>query len=162
MYIFNSERSPENRRNLVESKRDYKRYERQVRRKYLRSEGDRLSVLRKSNPRQFYKAFKKDSRSPPTDLVLNDFFEHFKFVCNNDVYNTVADTDRSVSCIFDELDAPISCDEVSKILKKAKPGKSPGIDNLLNEYFSKFSSTFVPILSRLFNVIHFLNAGLKE
>jgi hypothetical protein len=41
LYIFNSERSSEHKCSLIEAKGEYKRYERQSRRKYLRSEGNR-------------------------------------------------------------------------------------------------------------------------
>jgi hypothetical protein len=86
-------------------KREYKRYERQSRRKYLRSEGNRINLLSKINPKQFHKAFKKNSRSPITSLSLDNFFEHFKSVCSNDV-----DTDHNLSvqtecCVFKELGA---------------------------------------------------------
>ena len=123
-------------------------------------------TIRKNNPKQLYNAFKQNSRSPPTDLDLNDVFVHFKSICNNDVNNTDAGVDRAQSCIFEVLDAPISCEEVSNVLKKVKSGKSPGIDNLLYEYFCKFSGIFTPLLSRLFNIIfdqvHFQHVGQKE
>jgi hypothetical protein len=151
--IFNTERSPENRINLVEAKGNYKHYERQSRRKYLRSEGNRVSLLRKINPKQFHTAFSKKYRSPPSNLCLSDFFEHFKSVCSNDTGNKDTNFDHSHSCVFEELDVPISDDEVSNVLKKLKSGKSPGIDNLLYEYFCKFCDVFTPLLSRLFNVI---------
>ena len=153
LHIFNSDRSSEHRCSLIEAKGEYKRYERQARRKYLRSEGNRINLLRKINPKQFHKAFKKKSRSPITSLSLDNFFEHFKSVCNNDVDTDHNLGDQTECYIFNELDAPISREEVCHALKKTKAGKSPGVDNLLNEYFSKFCDTFTPLLSRLFNII---------
>ena len=148
-YVFHATcLRPENRCNLVEAKGDYKRYERQSRRKYLRAEGNRISLLRKINPKQFHKAFSKKSRFPSTDLRLSNFYEHFKSVCSNNVGNYDINSEHNDSCVFEELDVSISCDEVGNVLKNLKAGKSPGIDNLLYEYFYKFCDVFTPLLSR--------------
>ena len=56
----------------------YKKYERRLKRNYLRFEGNRISYLMKNNPSGFYGLFKRRSRTPPTDLTLNDFNNNFK------------------------------------------------------------------------------------
>ena len=38
-------------------------------------------------------------------------------------------------CIFEELDCCISKTEIVEALDRAKMNKSPGVDNVLNEYF---------------------------
>ena len=156
MFSFNSDRTPVNRLSLVEAKRKYKRHERFVKRRYFRSEGDRISMLRRRNPKLFYQYFKRKSNCPQNDLKLDDFFEHFKVVCNDDAAATAADgnsSDEDNVPVYDELDVPITYDEINNVLKSAKLGKSPGIDNTLNEFFVKFKEPFVPILLKLFNAI---------
>ena len=66
-----------NRVRLVETKREYKRYERRLKRNYLRFEGIKMSYLMKNNTSEFYGLFKRRSRTPPTDLTLNYFYNHF-------------------------------------------------------------------------------------
>lgn len=44
-------------------------------------------------------------------------------------------------------------DDVCNVLKKMKVGKSPAVDNLLNEYICKFRGIFIPLLSCLFNIL---------
>ena len=47
----------------------------------------------------------------------------------------------------------ISKTEIVEALDRAKMNKSPGVDNVLNEYFCKFKDVFVPMLYTLFNLI---------
>ena len=78
-----------NRVRLVETKRKYKRYERKLKRNYLRFEGNRISYLMKSYPNEFYSLFKRRSRTPPTDLTLMDFYNHFKELGTNKKLMTI-------------------------------------------------------------------------
>ena len=78
LFVFSKDRCMSNRVRLVEMKRKYKRYERRLKRNYLRFEGNRISYLMKNNSSEFYGLFKRCSRTPLTDLTLNDFYNHFK------------------------------------------------------------------------------------
>ena len=83
LFVFSKNRCMGNRVRLVKMKRKYKRYERRLKRNYLRFEGNRISYLMKNNPSEFYGLFKRRSRTPSTDLTLNDFYNHFKELGTN-------------------------------------------------------------------------------
>ena len=70
LFVFSKDRCMSSRVRLVETKRKYKRYERRLKRNYLRFEGSRISYLMKNNPSEVYSIFKRRSRTPPTYLTL--------------------------------------------------------------------------------------------
>ncbi|VDI67252.1 Hypothetical predicted protein [Mytilus galloprovincialis] len=86
------------------SKRQYKRLENKLKRKYKRQEGDMIATLRKSDPKKYYKLFQK-KRAKTSDVSLPEFFEHFRNLVTNDGINVTVDTPESVSdATYDELD----------------------------------------------------------
>lgn len=48
---------------------------------------------------------------------------------------------------------PISEEEIVKVIKKSKAGKSPGSDGYTYEFYKEFQHILIPILSRVFNDI---------
>ena len=156
--IFNRDHSNFNRTDLIEKKREYKRYATRMKRHYYRYEGNKLCYMRKNNPKKFYKLFKK---KPSTRCTINsdEFFQYFKNICNTDNVIQVDANDNldTTNAVFEELDKVIDVDEVVRVLKNLKCGKATGFDTLLNEYFAKFKDVFSPVLARLFNSI--LNCG---
>jgi hypothetical protein len=75
---FNKNRSNENRRSLNLAKQRYKYLENKLKRQYKNQQGNMLSKLRKSNPRRFYRKFKKRKKPVIHDISLEKFEEHFK------------------------------------------------------------------------------------
>ena len=59
------------------SKRQYKRLENKLKRKYKCQEGDMIAALGKSDPKKYYKLFQK-KRAKTSDASLSDFLEHFR------------------------------------------------------------------------------------
>ena len=107
----------------------------------------------KNNPSEFYGLFKRRSRTPPTDLTLNDFYNHFKELGTNKNANDYIEISNVEECVYQELDYPINEIEVQAVIANLKSKTSAGKDNLLNEYFITFKDVFVPLLVHLFNVI---------
>ena len=79
----------------------------------------------------------------------------------DEYFNADADvTDRlhailneDVVCAFDELNLPLTCDELQEAIKQLKCGKSGGEDLLLNEFFIYGFQELRPYLLNLFNYI---------
>ena len=85
---------------------------------------------------------------------MSDFYNHFKNITAETSSNITDDVEAdNQECVYNELDASITQEEVCKILLKLKCNKSPGADNLLNEYFIHFKDILVPLIVQLFNVI---------
>ena len=107
----------------------------------------------KHNPSEFYGLFKRCSRTPSTDLTLNDFYNNFKELGTNKNANDYIEISNVEECVYQELDYPITEKEVQAVIANLKSKMSAGKDNLLNEYFITFKEVFVPLLVSLFNVI---------
>ena len=60
-------------------------------------------------------------------------------------------------CVFDELDADITADEIIKAIYELKMDKSHGPDCLLNEFFIEYKDFIIPHLCTIFNAV--LNSG---
>ena len=79
--------------------------------------------------------------------VVNEESENF---CSNYDFNTD-------ECNFNELDRPITSEEIEKVVQKLKRNKSFAGDQLLNEYFIESLDILSGHLVDLFNAI--LNSG---
>ena len=153
LYTFNRDKNVENHQILIMSKRQYKRLENKLKRKYKRQEGDMIATLRKSDPKKYYKLFQK-KRAKNSDVSLSEFFEHFRNLVTNDGINVTVDTLESVSdATYDELDQIITQDEILKCISNLKRGKSHGIDGTFNELFIEFKDILLPFLEEIFNKI---------
>ncbi|VDI62333.1 Hypothetical predicted protein [Mytilus galloprovincialis] len=153
LYTFNRDKNVENHRILIMSKRQYKRLENKLKRKYKRQEGDMIVTLRKSDPKKYYNLFQK-KRAKTSDVSLSEFFEHFRNLVTNDGINVTVDTPESVSdATYDELDQIITQDEILKCISNLKRGKSHGIDGTFNELFIEFKDILLPFLEEIFNKI---------
>ena len=147
-------------RDLLLRKKIYKAKERKCKRDYLKSEGDMLSKLKRSNPKQFYSKFSKRRKGCSLNISLDDFRKHFESVTSGEGNST--DTAGNAinfdeSAVFEELDGPISKDEIIANIKNLKKGKAHGSDLILNEMLIECKSLLIPILHKLFNNI--LNTG---
>lgn len=115
-------------------------------------EGQRLEILKKNNPKQFFAKFKRKSNFK-SNVQLSEFFDHFKLTSQSNVAIDNDISNDAEDCIFEELDKDIDVEEIKVVIKKLKKGKSHGDDCLLNEYFIEFEEYLLPILHRLFNCI---------
>jgi hypothetical protein len=98
----NKNRSNENRLSLNLAKQRYKYLENKLIRQYNNQQGNMLSKFRKSNPKRFYRKFKKRKQPVIHDISLKKFEEHFKNLTSKD--NTGDINHYTTETVFDELD----------------------------------------------------------
>ena len=159
--VFNRYKSTGNRELLCDNKKKYKDLCRKKKRCYENKKFNQIENLRKRKPKDFWKFFKKKSSHNVSSVSLEEFHEYFStlgddiFQCENDEAEMFCSTNNfdDDNCCFDELDSPISCQEVLQAVKKLKAGKSPGCDCLLNEYFIESCDILVSHLCDIFNAI---------
>ena len=160
--LFNIVHSHHNRSALVTAKRNYKCYERKLKREYIRFEGNKLQYLKKKNPREFYKLFRNKKRNPPSSPDISEFYEHFKRLSLSDNNSQISEIDRTETdiSISPELNNPITEAEIIKVIQRLKKEKSPGSDNLLNECFIEYNDFFTKYLVKLFNIRVVFSSGV--
>jgi hypothetical protein len=155
---FNFSRTSENHEKLITSKRKYKTKQNRLKMQYQRHEGNQLELLRISNPKNFYRIFNGPKKKADKTLITSDFYDHFKNIAS---YNQL-DHDIDLPNLpelpgYQELDLSITIDEIRYAISNSKVDKSPGFDDVINEFFKNFSTLFSPFLEKLFNSI--LNSG---
>ncbi|VDI05178.1 Hypothetical predicted protein [Mytilus galloprovincialis] len=158
--IFNRLKSQLNHSNLIRAKKDYKTLERRLKREYMRTEGNMLDIMRLTNPKLFYKKFKRKA-SPKHAVPLKLFHEHFKSLCSSDTDAVLDDSqfhDTDGECVYEELDREITENDILKAIRNLKRDKSHGVDGILNEYFIEYKDVFMPVLLYIFNGI--LQSGI--
>ena len=85
---------------------------------------------------------------------MQDFYDHFRYMSENCETNVNHDTGTDMcddDTIYEELDFPITIDEIDRCINKLKRGKSHGDDCILNEFLIEFKDTLLPMLHDLFN-----------
>ena len=129
-----------------------------MKRSYIALEGDRLNILKKNNPKQFFAKFKKKFKALSKETI-GDFYEDFKSITSCTSQSDIFRSEGSEGgCIFEELDKSISVNEIKEAVSNLKRGKLHGEDGILNEYFIEFYDYLLPVMHNLFNCI--LDTGI--
>ena len=115
-----------------------------------------LVVLSKENSKLFWKKLKRKAKKVNATC---DFHIYFKNLFETPISNLSADTQNMLQDTMytnledDFLDDNFSLQELDKALKKLKNDKSPGHDNILNEFLKLNTSLFKKTLLSIFNVL---------
>ena len=109
---------------LVTATHNYKKVENKLKRHYKRQEGDMLTYLKKTNPKQFYKLFSKKKSRVTNNLTNDDFLLHFKNLMYDENEQTAFSFDEfDNDTIFEELDCEITENEILKVVSNLKAKK---------------------------------------
>ena len=120
-----------------------------------------MNEMRKRKPEEFRKTFRKRKNNVKHDIANEDFYNYFKELASEKVdiqnepvqefmqnfYSSARET------TFEELDEPITQDEIKKAINGLTPNKSCGTDDILNEYFIHAANILIDPLEKLFNKI---------
>ena len=164
---FNIDKSIENRNIVCEKKNAYKKLLRKKKYEYKVGQRKNIEALRKSSPKEFWKHFSKcKGKSVCNDISCDEFYGYFSNLENNifsvidhETETVISREDfASTDAVYEDIDNPISIEEVSNAIKSLKSNKAPGNDDLLNEYFICASDILSPFLCELFNTV--FNAGV--
>ena len=139
----------------------YRKMCRTKRAEFNRNEARKLIDLSKTNPKVFWKDIqKKSGKKKENDLPNIDFFGHFSKLAGRESMvgeegrkeiEEEIEKDRDV-CV-DELDRPITMQEVEATIKELGSDKSAGHDNIINEFIVNASPGIKLIILSIFNNI---------
>ena len=88
---------------------------------------------------------------------MRDLYNYFKNTSNTDDHEEYEINNIDMSNDDNCLNAPITEEEISKCINQLANNKSPGIDNILNEFIKHTQIQFLPLYKKLFNLV--LNNG---
>ena len=165
--LYRGNKNDENRVDMVRARSKYKTSLRKARLNYDIRQTNKLNELRYKNARDYWKLLKSAANTGRPNIPLTTFERYFKADNNPDSAFYVADEDVLLSndryvreelhIMFEELNIPITQQEISKSIKQLKNNKSPGRDRLLNEFFIHGQHVLLPYIESIFNAI--LNNG---
>jgi hypothetical protein len=152
--LFLRNKTLENKLNFLNYKREYNKIKKKTKKLYNRKEGDRISNLAKSNPKEFWKnikkQFKRNTSNP--DIHIDDMFNHFNSLYESNVVNYDINPPTNPVCDLD-LDANFTDTEIRSAVFAQKNSKSAGTDNLISEIFKSSYDLISPFLLKLYNKI---------
>ena len=144
--LYRGDKSNENRINMVNARSQCKTCLRKSRLAYDKSETDKLYILRCQNACDYWKLLKSASQNPRSNIPLSTFERYFKAINTPDSAFYVPDDDIAASndmyirgeldVMFEELNLPLSRNEISKAIKQLKNNKGAGPDKMINEFLS--------------------------
>ena len=134
-------------------KKAYKRVNIRLKRNFLRTEGNMLS-MKTDNHKLFYKMFKRRKGASNCPLNVNDLKNFFQDLMKSGTYNQEIPGDRECKGILcAKMDNSIQAEEVKNAMKRLKKEKATGLDGILNEVYISCESLLVPVIVKIFNKI---------
>ncbi|MEW8546103.1 MAG: hypothetical protein AB2693_21495 [Candidatus Thiodiazotropha sp.] len=141
---------------LKQKSKAYKYMIRKHYRIFKRKRIKKLRTLKTNNPKAYWKTLNSKNKHENTECNLNDFYDFFQEI--NSAENDENSEDYDFDLPNDEINKPISKDEIEKAIKSLNNNKACSLDNILNEHLKISKDVMINIYERLFNII--LNTGL--
>ncbi|XP_062608016.1 uncharacterized protein LOC134269832, partial [Saccostrea cucullata] len=152
-------KSEENKQNLRETSRSYKKVMDNSIRKYKADLTRKLMQLRTTNTKAYWKILNSTNKESKSAVNIGEVFKYLKSIneCNNvaddDAFDLSDREPESGESSNDILNGEISESEIIEAVNKLKNGKASGIDCIVNEHISSTLYTFLPVYKMFFNII---------
>ena len=115
-----------------------------------------IRKLKSTNPKKYWKTINTQNKKDEVQAPLEELYRHFK-TSNEQATNTGEtendDFDLVNNEINDEINQPISENEILHAVCSLKTNKAPGLDGIVNEQIKSTISYMSPIYVKLFNII---------
>lgn len=153
--IHHNQKSDENKDNLLTASKHYKKTMNKYINKYRKNKCNKLRYMSTHEPKEYWKFLNSLKLNKQTDTPnANTFFEHYKNIfASEDIHEDPQDLIHDANSNEESLNQPFTSAEVEKCIKKLKSSKSPGYDNILNEYIKLTKDQMLPVYATLFNII---------
>ena len=153
--LYNKYKTDNYKQQLKTVSKEYKKVMNKNKKHFDQSRIDKLRSLKSTNPKDYWRLL-NGGKGNQTFASLDDLFEHFKKTNNsNETYeNTeIPKTGDEPVLMNEEINAPITENEINEAAKSLKNNKSPGIDEILNEHIKTSVPHLLPTYHKLFNII---------
>ena len=153
--LYNKHKTEYYKQLLKTISKDYKRVMNKNKKRSDQTRIDNLRNLKSTNAKDYWRILNNGKQKQP-EAPLNDLYEHFKNVNNPNGMQENEDTpiiDVENSTINEEINKPITENEIIKAVMLLKNNKSPGIDEIRNEHIKTTLPQLLPTYHKLFNII---------
>ena len=149
--LHNRNKTPNNLSNLKQCSKNYKKAVNDSIKEFNHRIGNELNALRKSKPKDYWKVLNSINSKNVTKVDIDLMFEFLKQT--NDV-DEGAQEELDIDLTNDSiLNCPITPEEIEQAVHRLKSNKSPGNDQVVNEYICSTLSIFLTFYVDFFNLI---------
>lgn len=165
----NSKRDTHLLQTMLQNKRKYKSLCRTKKRKHNETFSKTILELQTRNPKVFWRKVKGEKKVAQTNIEMKDWFDYFKdlHTCENSDKDSSSDVTRHTPSHShtqdmhresqEELDGPITLNEVQSAVQNLDKDKSPGEDGIMPILLKSLNETSLQTITKCFNNI--LNEG---
>ena len=133
---------------------NHRKLTRRVRRNYYKDLNNRLKTLKTNNPREYWRILNEGKNKVKIGNIPNISFQnHFSDLNVNTSTKKGPILGLQNQQTNESLNVPFTIEEICKHIKKLKNNKTPGIDNILNEFLKNCPDEALPAIVKLFNII---------
>ena len=156
--MYNESGNLNDRLNMCNIRNSYRKLCRQKRNKHQIIASQKLLELSKVNPRQFWKKIRSNGKNKIGSCDFNDYFKKQYDVdirkLGEEQERIIGQHEKSGAVITDEfLDKDLTMIELEKAIQTLKTNKSPGYDQIINEFLKFNTPLFNKALVKIFNAI---------
>ena len=162
---YNKYKTPFHKNLLKNISKQYKDILRKSQNKFNSDRIIKIKSLKNAKPKQYWQIINNKPKEDNVTAPLTDFYQYFKEINENMLENedqienfTEINNNLDENDINEDINKPISEQEVRQAIKNLKNSKSPGIDNVVNEQMKSSINIMLPIYVKLFNFI--FNKGI--
>ena len=148
-----------NKADLRSLARQHNKLLRMEKRKFDKEFNAKLKSLKSSNPGEYWKIINQGKRSSKIgDIPPNILYDHFhnlnkaKSKVNTNTPEILIQNNNEI------INKAFTKDEIYKHINSLKNNKSPGVDNILNEFLKYCPNELLPVIVKLFNIV--LDSGI--
>lgn len=158
-YSFN--KNKENRDEMKKSGKAYRTEMNKSLKSFQHALESDMRKLSKKDSGKFWKILKRFDRGgsdKDIQITIDQLYEYFKSLNESDVPDDNIDYEELTNSIKSQgvieiIDQDITEDEILSAVKKLCNGKAPGGDEIVNEYIKSTVNQFLPIYTKLFNLV---------
>ena len=153
--MYKSNKNERYKSNLHTQSKIFKKVMNKYIRLYKVDKAKRLRNMQNKNPKEYWKYLNSINKNKKSDKqpTIAQFFEHYKSINENQTNHDDIAINMDLTDANELLNSHITIDEIRKCINNLKNCKSPGGDNILNEYLKSTKEIFLPVYEALFNKI---------
>ena len=125
-------------------------------RQHKMEQAEKLRKLNSKNPKEYWRILNKETKRHKSAVPVDDFFTFFKQVNNPEnksSQNNHFHNENMSTYTNEEINQPITDNEIIEAVHSLKHNKSPGSDEILNEHIKSTLHIMLPTYVKLFNLV---------
>lgn len=152
--IYNRNKSEQNKTLLKTVSKAYKNTMSINIKRHKNEKIEKLRRIKSSNPKEFWRILNDENCNQASTAPLNDLYNFFKNLNSKTTYTQTNNLNEEIpNQVNEEINQPITENEILQAVKSLKMNKAAGIDQILNEHIKSSINIMLPTYTKLFNIV---------